>query len=164
MGPCIGGLYYGAFAHADDIRTISTSRDTLHEQISVVESSSSREIKKEFIDLDFSLLLEESKTHFSTTVAAEIAESTSWLKIWDLALDYGPHGTSAIQALFSTMTKPMCGSPPCGFCEDLVTATYLDHFLLCHLPTNCPGMSKEDIIEELKKETLTLTTSSGYSH
>ena len=38
VGPCIGGLYCGAFAHADDIRTISTSRDTLHEQISVVES------------------------------------------------------------------------------------------------------------------------------
>ena len=114
-------------------------------------SSSSREIKKELIDLDFSSLLEESKTHSSTSVAAEIAESTSWLKIWDLALDYGPRSTSAIQALFSTMTRTMCGSAPCGFCEDSVTTTYLDHFLLCHLPTNCPGMSKEDIIGELKK-------------
>ena len=114
-------------------------------------SSSSREIKKELIDLDFSSLLEESKTHSSTSVAAEIAESTSWLKIWDLALDYGPRGTSAIQALFSTMTRTMCGSAPCGFCEDSVTTTYLDHFLLCHLPTNCPGMSKEDILGELKK-------------
>ena len=114
-------------------------------------SSSSREIKKELIDLDFSSLLEESKTHSSTSVAAEIAESTSWLKIWDLALDYGPRGTSAIQALFSTMTRTMCGSAPCGFCEESVTTTYLDHFLLCHLPTNCPGMSKEDILGELKK-------------
>ena len=42
-------------------------------------SSSSREIKKELIDLDFSSLLEESKTHSSTSIAAEIAESTSWL-------------------------------------------------------------------------------------
>ena len=37
MGPCIKGLYYGAFAHADDIQTISTSRDILLEQISIVE-------------------------------------------------------------------------------------------------------------------------------
>ena len=38
VGPGIGGLYCGAFAHTDDIRTISTSRDTLHERISIVES------------------------------------------------------------------------------------------------------------------------------
>ena len=38
VGPCLRELYCGAFAHADDIRTISTSRDTLHEQISIVES------------------------------------------------------------------------------------------------------------------------------
>ena len=124
-------------------------------------SSSSREIKKELIDLDFSSLLEESKTHSSTSVAAEIAESTSWLKIWDLALDYGPRGTSAIQALFSTMTRTMCGSAPCGFCEDSVTTTYLDHFLLCHLPTNCPGMSKEDIIEGFHISIIQLTRMTG---
>ena len=39
-----------------------------------------------------------------------------------------------------------------GFCEDSVTATYLDHFLLCHLPAICPGMSKEDITGESKKK------------
>ena len=38
VGPCLRKLYCGAFAHADDIQTISTSRDTLHEQISIVES------------------------------------------------------------------------------------------------------------------------------
>ena len=62
-----------------------------------------------------------AKTHSSTSVAAEIAESTSWLKIWDLALDYGPRGTSAIQALFSTMTRPeLCvGQPPVAFVKIL---------------------------------------------
>ena len=44
-------------------------------------SSSSREIKKELVELDFSLLLEEWNAHSSTSVAEEIAESTSWLKI-----------------------------------------------------------------------------------
>ena len=44
-------------------------------------SSSSRKIKKELIELDFSLLLEEWNVHSSTSVAAEIAKTTSWLKI-----------------------------------------------------------------------------------
>ena len=45
VDPCIGGLYGGAFAHADDIQTISTSRDTLHEQISIVESFTVTNVK-----------------------------------------------------------------------------------------------------------------------
>ena len=45
-------------------------------------SCSSREIRKELIHLDFSSLLKELKTHSSTSVAAEIAESLksgTWL-------------------------------------------------------------------------------------
>ena len=37
LGPNIRGLYAGAFAHADDIRTVSTSRDTMDQQIQTVE-------------------------------------------------------------------------------------------------------------------------------
>ena len=37
VGPSLKELNCGAFVHADDIRTIFTSRDTLHEQISIVE-------------------------------------------------------------------------------------------------------------------------------
>ena len=115
-------------------------------------SSSPREIKKELIELDFSSLLDESKAHSSTSLAAEIAESTCWLKVWDLALDFGPRGTSAIQSLFNMMTRPVFGTAPCAFCEDTVPATYFEHFLSCHLPANRPGMTKEEIKGELKKE------------
>ena len=38
MGPCLKELYSGAFGHADDIRTIATSRDSLDQQISTAES------------------------------------------------------------------------------------------------------------------------------
>ncbi len=38
LGPNISGLFSGAFAHADDIRTASTSRDTLEKQIHTVEN------------------------------------------------------------------------------------------------------------------------------
>ena len=36
LGPSVGGTYAGAFIHADDIRTISSSRATLQEQIDTV--------------------------------------------------------------------------------------------------------------------------------
>ena len=114
--------------------------------------SSPREIKKDLIELDLSSLLEESKAHSSTSLAAEIAESTCWLRVWDLALDFGLRGTSAIQSLFSMMTRPVFGSAPCAFCENTVPETYFEHFLSCHLPANCPGMTKEEIKGELKKE------------
>ncbi len=38
IGPRINNLFCGAFAHADDIRTIATSRDTLDKQIELIES------------------------------------------------------------------------------------------------------------------------------
>ena len=59
-------------------------------------SSSPREVKKELIKLDSSSLVTESRTHSSTSLAAEIAESTCCLKIWDLALDFGLQGISAM--------------------------------------------------------------------
>ena len=105
-------------------------------------SSSPREVKKELIKLDSSSLVTESRTHSSTSLAAEIAESTCCLKIWDLALDFGLQGISAIQSLFSTMTQPVFGSAPCTFCEDMVTTTPLEHFLSSHLPANQQRMMK----------------------
>ena len=38
LGPSIGDTYAGAFIHADDIRTISSSRATLQEQIDSVQT------------------------------------------------------------------------------------------------------------------------------
>ena len=38
LGPSIGDTYAGAFIHADDIRTISSSRATLQEQIDTVQT------------------------------------------------------------------------------------------------------------------------------
>ena len=115
-------------------------------------SSSPREVKKELIKLDSSSLVAESRTHSTTSLAAEIAESTCWLKTWDLALDFGLRGTSAIQSLYSIMTRPVFGSAPCTFCEDMVITTHLEQFLSSHLPANQQGMTREEIKGELKKE------------
>ena len=52
-------------------------------------SSSIKELRKELLKIDPINLLEECKTHNSTHLAAKIASSANWLKIWDLALDFG---------------------------------------------------------------------------
>jgi len=106
--------------------------------------------------------LEGSKAHSSTSLAAEIAESTYWLKIWDLALDFGPHGTSAIQSLFRVMTRPVFGEAPCALCEDMVSETYLKYYLSCRLPADRPEMTEEEIKGELKENPD--LTSCGYFH
>ena len=115
-------------------------------------SSSPKEIKKELFELDYSSLLVEAKDHSSTSLAAEIGESTNWLKIWDLALDYGRRGTSAIQSLFRVMTRPVFGSAPCTLCDDTFQETYLHHYLSSHLPASQPGMTENDIKDVLKME------------
>ena len=38
LGPCVGNTYAGAFIHADDIRTISSSKATLQEQVDTVSN------------------------------------------------------------------------------------------------------------------------------
>ena len=42
---------------------------------------------------------QQSQQYNYTTIAARIATNVSWLKLWDMALDYGPHGTVCLQAL-----------------------------------------------------------------
>ena len=42
LGPVFSGLFGGGFAHADDIRTVSLSKDTLQKQVSLVEDFAMR--------------------------------------------------------------------------------------------------------------------------
>ena len=110
-------------------------------------SSSIRELKKELLNIDSINLLEECKIHHSTYLAAKIATSTSWLKIWDLALDLGPRGTLAIQLLFKTMTRPVFGSAACSLCQQSISTTFFDHIITHHIPArpSDPHLNEEDI-------------------
>ena len=63
-------------------------------------------------------------------MAAEVASSISWLKLWDMALDYSPRGTASLQALFRELTRPSFGSKPCHLCDiDHLCVPYFDHFI-----------------------------------
>ena len=53
---------------------------------------------------DWGKCLCDAQNHQSTALAAEIASSTSWLKLWDMALDHGHQGTVSLQALFRELT------------------------------------------------------------
>ena len=115
-------------------------------------SSSIRELKKELLNIDSINLLEECKIHHSTYLAAKIATSTSWLKIWDLALDLG---TLAIQLLFKTMTRPVFGSAACSLCQQSISTTFFDHIITHHIPARPPDphLNEEDIVSALSEET-----------
>ena len=71
--------------------------------------------------------LRDAQNHQNTAVAAEIASSTSCIKLWDMALDHGHQGTVA---LFRELTRPTVGSKPCHRCDiDHLHEPYFNHFI-----------------------------------
>ena len=77
--------------------------------------------------------LHDALDHQSSAAAAEIATSTSWFKLWDMALDHGCNGTASLQAMFQELTRPAVGSKPCYCCDiDQLKGPYFNHFLSSH--------------------------------
>ena len=64
--------------------------------------SSLMTLRKEITEVDWKLCLTEVSSHPSTSLAATIATDTTWPKLWDMALDYGLHGTVSLQAIYRT--------------------------------------------------------------
>ena len=94
-----------------------------------------RGIKKLVFESDWKACLSEASQHQSTSLAAKIATHTTWLKLWDMALDHGTQGTTALQALYHTLTRPSFGQKPCRFCDNHSTKLFhFEHFITCHTP------------------------------
>ena len=67
------------------------------------------------------------------SASAEIASSTSWLKLWDMALDHGQQGTLSLQTLFRELYRPCYGSTPCHRCDiESLEEHYFHHFISSH--------------------------------
>ena len=62
--------------------------------------ASMKEVKRRIVKVDWDAYLSTASQHDSTAVAAKISSSVSWMKLWDRALDHGPLGTAALQALY----------------------------------------------------------------
>jgi hypothetical protein len=78
-------------------------------------------------------------------MASRIAADTSWMKLWDIALDYGPRGTDALQALYRELTRPQFQPGICHLCGAAMDVSYFHHYTLSHTPLSDP----EQIINSL---------------
>ena len=88
---------------------------------------------KLIVEIDWEKCLCDAKNHQSTQIVAEIASSTSWLKLWDMALDHGQQGTLSLQALFRELSRPCFGSTPCLRCDiTSLEEQYFYHFISSH--------------------------------
>ena len=68
--------------------------------------STLKEIKRHVLQIDWEACITDASHHSCTAVASRIASETSWMKLWDIALDYGPRGSSSLQALYRELTRP----------------------------------------------------------
>ena len=97
-------------------------------------SASARGRTKLIVKMDWEKCLCDAQSHQSTHVVAEIASSTSWLKLWDMALDHGQQGTLSLQTLFRELSRPCYGSKPCHRCDiESLEEHYFHHFISSHL-------------------------------
>ena len=95
---------------------------------------STAELKSEVTNRDMELLLSSCQEHTSTRIAAAVAKESSWIKLWDAALDRGTAGTTALQNLYRELTRPSYGSSPCPRCDvsDLKGNSYFEHYITTH--------------------------------
>ena len=124
------------------------------------ESCSAVELKKEILKKDRGKLMATCLEHRSTKNAAKIATYTSWLKLWDRALDSGPVGSEAMQNLYREMTRPLFGPNPCPRCSEVSlenTPSYFEHYVTEHLKTTTSLTSVDEISSLLTSQDPDLT-------
>ena len=88
--------------------------------------SSLKGITRMILKADWEACITKANPHDSTVVASCTVFNISWLKLWDMALDNGSHGTNA---LYPTLTKPKFQSRTCCVCG---TELEIYHYTLCH--------------------------------
>ena len=95
-----------------------------------------RSNKRHILNSDFKMLLSSANHHCgSAAAAAQIANHTSWRRLWDIALDHGVKGTRTMQAIFRELCHPLA-CLQCSLCE-VEVPTYsscLEHVCTCKSP------------------------------
>ena len=110
--------------------------------------------KEAVLSKDFTNLLSTSlSNHLSTKLVASVAESSSWRRLWDLALDKGGKGTQSMQFLFKGLSRPCTDERLCKVCDHVVSAVMncFEHTCERH-PSFVCGLSSEDIVTTLKED------------
>ena len=99
-----------------------------------------RSLRKRVIQADQSLLLDKAKEHPSQSLVTHVASSVGWMKIWDMALDHGPGGTTALLSILKLICKPVFSDTVCPMveCNYVIPAdcALCEHFLTHHTDLN----------------------------
>ena len=83
---------------------------------------------------------------------ASVAQSTSWCKLWDIALDRGVQGTRGLQTLLRELSRRTYNDFQCKSCGDSIgeDTLWFDHVCSNH-PEVVNNLSAEQIITSLKE-------------
>ena len=100
--------------------------------------STLKEIKRHVLQIDWEACITDASHHSSTAVASRIASETSWMKLWDISLDYGPRGSSSLQALYRELTRPQLQPGVCHLCGTTLDTPFFHHYTLYHTPLSDP--------------------------
>ena len=97
-----------------------------------------RDNKEPLLKRDYELLLISAMCHPSVNSAAQIAQSVSWRKIWDNALDYGVKGTRCVQSVLRELCRPTFGEKLCHQCNCQISEhCFSTHLFECHPSLLC---------------------------
>ena len=106
--------------------------------------------KRCILNADFEILLSSTIDRCgSAAAAAQVANHTSWRRLWDMALDHGVKGTRTMQAIFRELCRPS-SCFQCSLCDAAVspTSSCLEHACTNH-PSEMENLSYDNIISLL---------------
>ena len=101
-------------------------------------------IQKRILSADKELRVNRANTRRSLKHLSAIHSEISWLKIWDMVLDYGIQGSKSALCLFGTLSHPLFGDRPCPRCKTSIpeNVTYLEHLTCNHQELELSSVEK----------------------
>ena len=101
-------------------------------------SVSNREIREEILKQDIILCKSAASEHASLRHFNHLCHSSSWMTLWDSALEHGVHGTSQTLALLWAFLQPLFSDSRCPLQDDQTCIVppnirALEHFCSKHI-------------------------------
>ena len=88
--------------------------------------------KPEIINTDLTNLASSISPSSSTYLVCCVSKEVSWLKLWDLALDRGVHGTKLLQSLLFHLCRPVYKGFTCPMCSMTIDSRWFSHLCSSH--------------------------------
>ena len=108
-----------------------------------------KSMKTDIIKSDFEVLVSSAAIHPSAKYVAIVAETTSWCRLWDIALDRGVQaGTRGMQSLLKELNRQVFEN---FSCRSYGTSLSKDSLWFNHICTNMNNLPFEEIISGLSE-------------